>query len=583
MIQRENINQIWASLLVEECIRNGANIFFIAPGARCTPLTLAVAKHPDAKAVLHFDERGLGFAALGYARATGRPGVIITTSGTAVSNLHPAVVEAGMDAIPMLLLTADRPPELRDTGANQAIDQVRHFGSAVRWFFDLPCPDTAIPPTMPLSTMSQAFFQSRHGPVHINCMLREPLAPLPDRTDAEAYLAPISQWYRGHEPWTVFSQSPRRIHELDFSAIAELFTEKPKTLVIVGGGLTEAEALAVSQLSEVRGWPVVSDVTSGLHFGPQRNGIVRHVDALMGPDGFPDALHPDVILQFGPRFLSKTLLESLAAGPVPIWIQVSPREERLNPTHRVTHRICTEIDQFCFDLEREAGNPSVSAWKAAWLKADIEVEKTYQRHLDQAKTISEPGIARSISRHLPNLNGLVLGASMPVRDMNLYAARNPHHIHVAANRGASGIDGTLATAAGFALGLQQGVTVLLGDLTCLHDLNSLSLIRQSRFPVVVVVVNNHGGGIFHFLPMADSSPAFEKFFGTPHPWDFEYAAAQFQLPYAKPSDMPEFVDTYRDALENRESCVIEVQTDRKRNVEQHLALKESLDLPERPA
>ena len=576
MIQTENINLIWASLLVDECIRNGASTFFLAPGARCTPLTLAVARHPEARTVLHYDERGLGFAALGFARATGRPGVVITTSGTAVSNLHPAVVEAGMDDQPLLLLTADRPPELRQTGANQAIDQVGHFAAVTRWAFDLPCPDTAISPTMPLSTLDHALFRTRNGPVHLNCMFREPLAPLPDRTDAEAYLAPLHLWSKSRDPYTVHELSTRQVDEITLTAIEPLFPGEEKVLLVAGGGLTEAEALAVIQLAEQRGWPVVSDVTSGLHFGPKGTGVIRHVDPLISGEGFPEALTPDLVVQFGPRFLSKTLLQALTHTQLRAWIQVTPREHRLDPHHQVTHRFCSEIDRFCFLLERVGSVSAESAWQGAWAEADREVENSLGELLDENPGISEPGVARAVSRFLPNLHGLVLGASMPVRDMNAFAAENLCHIHVTANRGASGIDGTLATAAGFAMGLQQGATVLLGDLTFLHDLNSLALIRKGRFPVIVVVINNHGGGIFHFLPLANHSDDFEKFWGTPHTMNFENAAAQYNLPYALPRDMGEFIDTYQDALENGESCLIEVQTDREDNKHLHMALAEKL-------
>ncbi|MCC5849364.1 MAG: 2-succinyl-5-enolpyruvyl-6-hydroxy-3-cyclohexene-1-carboxylic-acid synthase [Verrucomicrobia bacterium] len=576
MIQTENINLIWASLLVDECIRNGASTFFLAPGARCTPLTLAVARHPEARTVLHYDERGLGFAALGFARATGRPGVVVTSSGTAVSNLHPAVVEAGMDNQPLLLLTADRPPELRQTGANQAIDQVGHFAAATRWSFDMPCPDTAISPTMPLSTLDHALFRTRTGPVHLNCMFREPLAPLPDRTDAEAYLASLHAWYKTRDPYTVHDLSTRQVDEITLTAIEPLFTGEERVLLVAGGGLTEAEALAVTQLAEQRGWPVISDVTSGLHFGPKRSCVIRHVEALISGEGFPEALAPDLVVQFGPRFLSKTLLQALTHTPLQAWIQVTPRENRLDPHHQVTHRFCSEIDRFCFLLERVGSASNDPTWQGAWVEADRDIEACLGEQLDEATRISEPGVARAVARFLPNLHGLVLGASMPVRDMNTFAAENPNHIHVTANRGASGIDGTLATAAGFALGLQQCTTVLLGDLTFLHDLNSLALIRKGRFPVIVVVINNHGGGIFHFLPMANNTEDFEKFWGTPHSMNFEHAAAQFDLPYALPRDMAEFIDTYQDALENGESCIIEVQTDRQENKTLHMALAEKL-------
>jgi 2-succinyl-5-enolpyruvyl-6-hydroxy-3-cyclohexene-1-carboxylate synthase len=579
MILTQNINLIWASLLVEECIRNGADTFFLAPGARCTPLTLAVAHHSEARVVQHFDERGLAFAALGYARATGRPGVLICTSGTAVINLGPALVEASMDAQPLLLLTADRPPELRECGANQSIPQAEAFAAYTTWHQDLPCPDIAITPAYVLSTLAQALLRARSGPVHLNCPFREPLGPMPDRTDAERYLIPLSTWRRSHDPYSVVIPGTRRMDELSASGLDDLLPAHTRVLVIAGGGLSEADALAVNQLAGQRGWPIVSDISSGLHFGPQRKGIVRHVDALVNRDGFPDELRPERILQVGSRFLSKRLLQALEATALQAWVQVTSREVRFDPLHRVSHRFVVDIDRFCLEFGHPTEAPVLPVWSMAWLRADLRVERLYREHLDEAHTLTEPGVARAITRLLPNLHGLVLGASMPIRDVNQFAARNPNRVHVACNRGASGIDGTLATATGFARGHNRPVTVLLGDLTALHDLNSLALLARERVQVIVVIINNHGGGIFHFLPMADTSPEFETYFATPHEWRFKDIARQFGLPYAHPKDLSEFVDAYTEALAETQSCIIEVETHRDQNVEQHLALAEMLKLP----
>lgn len=576
MISTENINLIWASLLVEECIRNGSDTFFLAPGSRCTPLTLAVARHPEAKSILHFDERGLGFAALGFARATGRPGVVICTSGTAVSNLTPSVVEASMDALPMLLLTADRPFELRECGANQSIPQIQAFAGYVNWSMDLSTPDSSISPETVLTTVSRAFQSLRKGPVHLNCPFREPLATQPDRTDSEAYLISLHEWSRGRNPYTSVYPSVAQPDEINLFGLKELLGENPKVLIIAGGGCSEAEALAIEQLGELQSWPIISDICSGLHFGPRRHFLVRHVDALVGDFGFPDDLRPDHVLQFGCRFLSKGLQRALQTHPPKNWIQVTGREGRFDPLHRVSHRFIAESDRFCLFWHQEHLPPTTPEWKQAWISADTVVEKVYKEQLDNADTLSEPAVARAVTRMLPNLQGLVLGASMPIRDVNQFAAPNIHQIHVASNRGASGIDGTLATAVGFARGLNQCTTVLLGDLASLHDLNSLALVSKSRVPLIVIILNNRGGGIFHFLPVNDFSEEFETFFGTPHEWDFEHAAGQFDLPYARITEPDEFVAAYKEALETQKSCIIEVETNREQNYKQHKALAEML-------
>ncbi len=220
MIQTENINLIWASLIVEECLRKGADTFFLSPGARCTPLTLAVARHPEARTVQHFDERGLGYAAIGFSRATGRPGVVICTSGTAVSNLTPAVVEASCDGLPMILLTADRPFELRECGANQSIPQTKAFDPYVQMSMDLSAPDVSVSPQVVLTSVDRAFQAAATGPVHLNCPFRDPLDASPDRTDAEAYLIPIHEWVHGHKPYTSDYPQVQQADEVSISGFA---------------------------------------------------------------------------------------------------------------------------------------------------------------------------------------------------------------------------------------------------------------------------------------------------------------------------------------------------------------------------
>jgi 2-succinyl-5-enolpyruvyl-6-hydroxy-3-cyclohexene-1-carboxylate synthase len=337
--------------------------------------------------------------------------------------------------------------------------------------------------------------------------------------------------------------------------------------------------LAIQQLAQQQDWPVISDVTSGLHFGPEVAGVVRHVDALVSASGFSERLRPKHVLQFGTRFLSKSLLQALSAEPPESWVVVTPREGRFDPAHRVTHRVRADIDCFCLAWHRESMVPVRPEWRQAWLEGEARVESVYAEHLDHAETLTEPGVARAVTRLIPQLHGLVLGASMPVRDVNQVSYPSTHRVHVTANRGASGIDGTFATSVGFAKGLMQPVTVLLGDLSALHDLNSLSLISKSPVPVIVVIVNNDGGGIFHFLPMADDSAEFEECFGTPHGWNFGQAAGMFSLPYIHVTNLEGFVDAYRAALTSRQSRIIEVSTDRRLNVEQHRALSAVLDLP----
>ncbi|GIV62250.1 2-succinyl-5-enolpyruvyl-6-hydroxy-3-cyclohexene-1-carboxylic-acid synthase [Rhodocaloribacter litoris] len=562
-----NRNRFWAELLVEELVRCGVSFFSLAPGSRSTPLVTAVAAHPEARAHMHFDERGAAFLALGYARATGRGAAWVTTSGTAVANGLPAVVEAAMDGVPLLLLTADRPPELRDTGANQAIDQVKLFGDYVRWQFDLPVPDPAPDPAMVLTTVDQAVYRAcraPRGPVHLNVMFREPLAPEPDGGDFPAEGASLRAWYARGTPYTTYTgpawtTSPPG----DF---VEILAGVERGLVVAGRLGTAAEGQAVRRLAEALGWPLLPDVGSQVRLGREHASPVRvdYFDLLLAQPGFAETHRPEAVLHFGRRPTSKRLARLLETTAPPLYALFQPDPFRHDPAHRVTHRF--EVDLAAFATALATAVPSraagAAAWLAGWKTASDRVGAWLNTALP-ATGLSEPAVAHAVTRLLPPEHSLVLAASMPVRDADVFAAADGPAVPVFANRGASGIDGTVATAAGVALGRAAPATLLIGDLALLHDLNSLALLR--RAPVVVVVLNNDGGGIFHFLPIARHTGVFEPFFGTPHGLGFEHAARLFDLPYHRPATLADFEAAYREACATGQAALIEVVTDRRAN------------------
>jgi 2-succinyl-5-enolpyruvyl-6-hydroxy-3-cyclohexene-1-carboxylate synthase len=566
-----NNNRCWADLLVEECIRCGVDFFCLAPGARSTPLVTAVAAHPKARSLVHFDERGTAFAALGYARATGRPAAWITTSGTAVANGLPAVVEAALDGVPMLLLTADRPPELRHTGANQTIDQVRLFGEYVRWFFDLPAPDAALDPAMVLTTVDQAVYRAQGtpaGPVHLNLMFREPLAPDSDDAPRPALLARLHDWYARGTPWTRYSAPVLAPPDALIASLCDELAGVQRGLVIAGRLETAAQGRTVAALAEALGWPLLPDIGSQVRPRDAGTGVACY-DALLATPAFAATYPPEAVLHVGGRFVSKRLLQYLERTRPSQYVVVQPNPYRYDPTHQVTHRVEADIVAFCtrFRQALPERTGTAAAWRGVWQRASQQVDALWQTQVDAAATLSEPQVARLVSRHLPDGHGLVLASSMPVRDMDLFVHPGLAAGKTATNRGASGIDGTVATAAGVARGLEAPVTLVLGDLALLHDLNALALLRDQ--PVTVVVLNNNGGGIFSFLPIARHAEVFEPFFGTPHGLTFAAAASLFGLGYAAPSTPTAFVDAYRHATRSPTPTLLEVTTDRTANVALH--------------
>ena len=562
-------NRLWAYLIVEELLRCGVDFFCVAPGSRSTPLIAALSANEKARSLIHFDERGTAFAALGHARATGRPAAWITTSGTAVANGLPAVVEAATDGVPMVLLTADRPPELRQTGANQTIDQPDIFGDYVRWRFDLPAPDPGIDPAMVLTTVDQAAYRAGRtpqGPVHLNLMFREPLHP--DPGDEDILSGPAS-WVRGDRPYTRYAATKPAVDEMEIHRLWEMLRPVKKGLVVAGRLSSRKQGEAVLRLADTLGWPLLPDIGSQVRLGAE--GLAAHYDALLAGDSFALAHAPEAVVHVGGRALSKRLERFLASNCPDPYVVIRENPFRLDPAHRVTHSVEANVLDFCSTLVQAATEdpPAVdSSWTVGWRKASEEVG-SYLDGMSSGEP-NEPLVARIISRNVPPDHGLVVASSMPVRDLDTYAATGGSPVPVAANRGASGIDGTVATAAGFARGLGRPLTLLIGDLALLHDLNSLAMLRDVH--IVVVVVNNDGGGIFSFLPIAGHEEFFEPYFGTPQGVGFEPAARMFGLAYEHPGTMEDFVEAYGSACARGSSTLIEVQTDRGENVALHRRL-----------
>jgi 2-succinyl-5-enolpyruvyl-6-hydroxy-3-cyclohexene-1-carboxylate synthase len=530
----DEFNQAVANRLIDCCVQHGCNHFFVAPGSRSTPLAVAVANQPKATIIRHFDERGLSFACLGYGRGTGRPGAFVCTSGTAVANALPAVVEASLDHVPMLLLTADRPPELRDTGANQSINQVNLFGNYAAWFFDLPCPGPSLSDSFWDSTLRHAIAQTKNGPVHLNCMYREPFFA----TDTCG--APIPP-----------SPSP-----LAMRNTIECEVPLGNTIVLVGNSLHHQEIAAAKRLASRLQCPCLFDITAGDRtFSP---------DLLLMRDNLPA---PDVVIHVGGRFVSKRLLNFLSANPPKRWIRASRHTSRQDPLHRVTDVLIGDVAAICDGMR---GLPTDNAFREAWQQAAAISRQAVVEALESIEQLNEPAIVYQLARLLPAGTNLFIGNSMPIRDFDTFAWWDLESApRVAANRGASGIDGLLATAAGYATGTQQVTTCVVGDLSALHDLNSFALVAQSTIPIIVILINNDGGGIFHFLPVASQTQHFEAMFAMPHGRTFHHAAAMFGLDYVRPQSMQQFVESYQTAVQQNRSALIELSTDRRENLRVH--------------
>jgi 2-succinyl-5-enolpyruvyl-6-hydroxy-3-cyclohexene-1-carboxylate synthase len=570
-----NVNRFWADLIVEEMLRCGVGLFCLSPGSRSTPLATAVFAHPRVRHLMHYDERGTAFAALGWARATGRPACWVTTSGTAVANGLPAIVEANVDGVPLIALTADRPPELRHTAANQTIDQPDIFGGQTRWRFDVPAPTPDVDPAFVLTTVDQAVHRALHprGPVHLNAMFREPLAPDPDGRPLPD--AP-SRWRQSTDPYTRY-EAPAGIDPGFAARLAEQLAGVERGVVVAGRLRTRQEGEAVARLADGLGWPLIADVQSQLR---QRDGVITHADLVVASGAFAAAQRPAFVIHLGGPVVSKRLAQFVRAsvreaGAQARFVVVRADAVRADADHLVTDRIQAEVSSFCDAVAAALAPRAATGWRRAWRVASDAVAARLAAELDVRPDITEPGVARAVWQALPAGQSLVVASSMPVRDVDAFASGGPGG-PVFANRGASGIDGTVATAAGVARGCDAPVTLLIGDLAMLHDLNSLALLRDAdQPPVTIVVVNNDGGGIFSFLPIARHEEVFEPLFGTPHGMDFAGAATQFGLPYRLAETAAELASVLKTAASGGRSSIVEVRTERVANRALHAELLEA--------
>ena len=569
------MNILWAELIIEELVRCGVDYFCISPGSRSTPLVVAAARNKRARTIVCYDERGAGYHAVGYARATGKPAAVITTSGTAVANLLPAIVEASNDNLPLIALTADRPAELIDCGANQAIKQPGIFGNYTRFEFDIPTPTLEIGPEFVLTTIDQAVYRASDGPVHINCRYREPL--LADEAEIdEEYTADIAGWASSGQAFTSYAAPCVLPSEEDAKSLAEIIDTTDKGLIVIGKLTSEDDRNACMRLIQKLGWPVYADVTSGLRLTHCGTNIIRYFDQELLSDEFNFATYASTVLHIGGCVTSKRMGQFLDDNRPENYIVIKNNSQRADHIHAVTMHLEAEIasslDIVC-DMVTQRDSDEFSAFydeKAS--QADAIIKK----HVEADESVTEPFIARSVTEMVADGSRLFLSSSMPIRDVDLYGASERKDVTVAANRGVSGIDGVIASATGFAVGTNRATTLVIGDMAFMHDVNSLTQLGRIDVPVVIVLINNGGGGIFHFLPISEASDVFEEYFVAPHEYKFAGVCKTFGVDHFKPASKAEFIRAYNTAVSEGKPAVIEVATNREANLKMRREIKKEI-------
>jgi len=546
-----------ASAFIGQLERDGLTDACISPGSRSTPIALALARTDGIRVHVHLDERSSAFFALGLAKASGRPVVVTCTSGTAAANLFPAVVEASMSPAPLILLTADRPPELRGVGANQTIDQRELFGPYPRWFSDAPLPSEGPHATRTWVLLAvEAYHQAcRPGPVHVNLPYREPLVPAGEAADLGDVGSAVPASLDGGET----------AGEDDVDGFVELVAGVERGLVYVGS--LRSPSPFILDLAARLGWPVIAEPTSGLRVP----GTLSAAQFLLSNEPFLDAHLPDVVAQFGAAPTSRAALGLV--GSTPRLVIVDPDDLVADPHRRAERRFAVNAGRLAHHaIPRCPGTPR-AGWLTEWVEADERARTAVDATVDAWGEPYEGRIARDVAASVPDGGVLVVGSSMPVRDLDAYM-RPRKGLRVLANRGASGIDGFVSTALGVSAA-GAPTTALCGDLTLLHDIGSLIWSASRDLDCVVVVPNNDGGAIFSFLPQREL-PEFEELFATPHGLELGAICRAAGAGHARVEHAADLIPAVERARGAGGVHVVEVPIDRARNVELHGTVREAV-------
>ena len=558
-LDTRNINALWGGVVAETLARSGVRTAVVSPGSRSTPLAFAFARHAGIEAIPVLDERSAAFYALGMAKRDLRPVALLCTSGTAGANYFPAVIEAHESGVPLVVITADRPPEMRGCASGQTIDQHRLYGNHVALYHELAVPEASLALLRYLrQTVAHAVERSLAplaGPVHLNAPFRDPLVPVEDGGATEAFASAVDwEEFFGHlappRPVAAVSQIP-------------LFSHSVHGVIIAGPVLTadpQAHAAAVGEIARKLGWPVLADGLSAVrnHAAAVPHLVTRY-DAILRTAAAADSLRPEVVLCLGEWPTSKVLRSWVDASGAPVFF-VTERPDNRDALHGPTRRVVIPLQAFA------EGMPTADApngYERLWAGHEARARTALDERIAAEEALIEPKAAWIMGRYLPARTFVSVANSMPVRDMEFVWPANDRGYRIFFSRGANGIDGTLSTALGAAHGGAPAV-LLTGDLALLHDANGFLSVPRFKGSLTIVLINNHGGGIFEHLPVAQFGTVFEEYFATPQEADFARLCAAHGVEHVHVEDWGHF-EKLVTSLPSQGVRVLEIAADRKRD------------------
>ncbi len=567
MLDFRNVNTLWSSILVETLARLGLTTAIICPGSRSTPLTIAFTSHNDIDTIPILDERSAAFFALGKAKKTGLPVALICTSGTAGANFYPAVIEAQESGVPLIIITADRPPELRNCHAGQTIDQVKLYGNYPNWYAELALPEASLPMLQYLrQNIIQGWERSQFpfkGVVHLNLPFREPLAPIAQSDIiAKRTEFPVTEFF-SHLSLAPDSklQSFSDLIPYDFIPQWESCT---RGIIIAGLAQPENPQLycqAVAKLSQYLKFPVLAEALSPLrNYCAINPYLISTYDLVLRNQKLATQLVPEIIIQIGELPTSKQLRQWLENNTHSRYI-IAPRADNFDPLHGNTIHLRTDIQQIINNIEFDFKTSNKSSYLKQWCDLDIQAREKINQTMESLEELSEGKIAWLLSQTLPLKTSIYLANSMSVRNAEFFWSPNNKCITPYFNRGANGIDGTLSSALGIASS-DENTVLLTGDLALLHDTNGFLINNKFQGHLTIIMVNNNGGGIFEMLPIADFDPPFEEYFATPQQVNFAKLCETYNIEYELINNWKQF-QKLLNPLPKRGIRLIEVPTNRK--------------------
>ncbi|MFF2590553.1 2-succinyl-5-enolpyruvyl-6-hydroxy-3-cyclohexene-1-carboxylic-acid synthase [Peribacillus butanolivorans] len=554
----------YAASFVDELAQNKMKHVVVSPGSRSTPLALLLVEHPDIEVHINVDERSAAFFALGLAKALKEPVGLLCTSGTAAANFYPAVIEAYYSRVPLIVLTADRPHELRDVGAPQAIDQIHLYGRQVKWFVEMALPESTdemmrYARTIGARAVSTAATEPA-GPVHLNFPLREPLIPNLEQ----------AKEYRQNKmtPAVMIENGALSLSDSNIEALAATLSQAKQGMIVCGELRHPKMKEAIVALAEKLAFPILADPLSQLRSGKHdKDGIIDTYDTFLRVEAAKEAFRPDVVLRFGSMPVSKPLLLFMKKQKQAITLVIDGGAGWREPAGLATNMIYCEEKVFCQRVCEKIPKATEKNWLGLWKTVNGATKNALSSIGDEVE-LSEGKLFSLLQDMMPIESTLFVGNSMPIRDLDTFFLSNEKGIKTFANRGANGIDGVVSTALGVST-VSENTVLAIGDLSFFHDMNGLLAAKLQKQNITILLINNDGGGIFSFLPQANDREHFETLFGTPHGLDFSHTAQLYGGKYSKVQNWDELKQVFTESFEIQGLKIIEVPTDRESNLQKH--------------